>query len=191
MGTLASRKALPGNATWPALSFRPLVTRAVGGNISVWNHCAPWLQQPSRLVQIPCARVAPPYAPCDPCPPRRGRCRAYASAVEILHQRCPPCSFPQRGRPGRDPLCSPESLRAEARPPFRSSSFLPVSAPAVTMASQLFVTPGLSFLTTGPHLSVESNDRADRSLICAVTFPFITISIQACGGTLQMSSNAS
>lgn len=74
------------------------------------------------------------------------------------------------------------TLGAAARSPLGSSLFLPVLAPAVTMASQLFVTPRLSFLTTGPHLSVESNDRADRSLICAVTFCFITISIQACGG---------
>jgi hypothetical protein len=59
------------------------------------------------------------------------------------------------------------------------------------MASQLFVTPRLSFLTTEPHLSVESNDGVDRSLICAVTFPFITIYLQACGGLSQMSSNAS
>lgn len=34
----------------------------------------------------------------------------------------------------------------------------------------------------GPHLSVESNDRADRSLICAVTFPFITVHVQAFRG---------
>lgn len=83
---------------------------------------------------------------------------------------------------GQGPLCSLATLGADARPPLGSSEFLPGSAPAVTMASQLFVTPRLSFLTTGPHLSVGSNDRADRSLICAVTFCFITGSIQARGG---------
>lgn len=43
------------------------------------------------------------------------------------------------------------------------------SALAIPTLSQFFVIPGLSFLTTGLHLSVEPSDCADGSLICAVT----------------------